>query len=369
MPFGNQRLSELGQEPGRPLSHHRGPAHGIPRFVQFEVPSQHHACRFLNFQFSSSLVFVSSCVKVAFTTTQGAPMADKPIALKVLLRQKHLQGHRAFCKEYNKLAEQIEPELVGSWPSRAQFYRWLARDLQGLPYAHHCRILEAMFPGWTAEQLFQEHTGDIILGSGALPTARDNVVHSPKPVMPSSQGMADVTAVFPSRSTFSHELPPHKLFDGAKRIGMVGLSLNLLCQNYPDRFLLDLLESGTVVQCLFLDPSGRYIKEREREESHLEGVLSTLTRLNIQTLQRLHDKLSSGARENLRIRTYDEAVRFNITVIDDATCVVQPYLPDARGVESPTFVIEKQQTGPPGLFETFSRVFESMWARSKEITT
>ena len=61
-------------------------------------------------------------------------------------------------------------------------------------------------------------------------------------------------------------------------------------------------------------------------------------------------------------------MRFNITVIDDATCVVQPYLPDARGVESPTFVIEKQP-GLPGLFETFSQVFESMWARSGEITT
>lgn len=96
-------------------------------------------------------------------------------------------------------------------------------------------------------------------------------------------------------------------------------------------------------------------------------MLSTLTTLNIQTLQRLQGKLSPEARENLYIRTYDEAVRFNITVIDDATCVVQLYLPDARGVESPTFVIEKQP-GPPGLFETFSQVFESMWARSKEIT-
>lgn len=295
-------------------------------------------------------------------------MVDKPIALKVLLRQKHLQGHRAFCKEYDKLAEQIEPELVGSWPSRAQFYRWLARDLQGLPYAHHCRILEAMFPGWTAEQLFQEHTGDIEFVPEPPNTAGGNVAGSPKPAVMSTQGMADVTAVFPSRPAFSHEIPPHKLFDGAEQISMVGLSLNLLCQSYPDRSLLHLLESGTVVQCLFLDPAGRYIKEREREESHPEGVLSTLTTLNIQTLQRLHGKLSPQARENLHIRTYDEAVRFNITVIDDATCVVQPYLPDARGVESPTFVIEKQP-GLPGLFETFSQVFKSMWARSGEITT
>lgn len=294
-------------------------------------------------------------------------MADKPTVLKVLLRQRHLQGHRAFCKEYDKLAKKLEPDLVGSGPSKAQFYRWLSRDLQGLPYAHHCRVLEAMFPGWTAEQLFQEHTGDIKFVPEPPNTTGGNVAGSPKPAVASTQGTADVTAVFPSRPAFSHEIPPHELFDGAEQISMVGLSLNLLCQSYPDRSLLDLLESGTVVQCLFLDPAGRYIREREREESHPEGVLSTLTTLNIQTLQRLQGKLSPEARGNLRIRTYDEAVRFNITVIDDATCVVQLYLPDARGVESPTFVVEKQP-GPPGLFETFSQVFESMWARSKEIT-
>ncbi|WP_311771566.1 hypothetical protein [Actinophytocola algeriensis] len=28
--------------------------------------------------------------------------------------------------------------------------------------------------------------------------------------------------------------------------------------------------------------------------------------------------------------------------MDDRTCIVQPYLPDSRGVESPTIVTEKQ---------------------------
>ncbi|UMP03305.1 hypothetical protein [Amycolatopsis sp. EV170708-02-1] len=31
----------------------------------------------------------------------------------------------------------------------------------GLPYADHCRILEAMLPGWQAEQLFEPHDGGI----------------------------------------------------------------------------------------------------------------------------------------------------------------------------------------------------------------
>lgn len=50
-------------------------------------------------------------------------MVEQPIALKVLLRQKHLQGHSTFKKEYDKLAREIDKDLVGSWPSKAQFYR------------------------------------------------------------------------------------------------------------------------------------------------------------------------------------------------------------------------------------------------------
>ncbi len=289
-------------------------------------------------------------------------MGEKPNVLKALLRQRHLQGHRAFCKEYDRHAKQLDPDLVGSWPGKAQFYRWLGRDLKGLPYAHHCRVLEAMFPGFSAEELFQEHTGD---NKGGDPSAEASPI--PEPAVSSTRGMADVTAVFPSRPTFSHEIPPHELFDGAKKISMVGLSLNLLCQSYPDRSLLGLLEAGTVVECLFLDPTGRYIKEREQEEAQPEGVLSTLTTLNIRTLQRLQSRLSPESRGNLHIRIYDEPVRFNITVIDNVTCVIQPYLPDARGVESPTFVAEKQPEAP-GLFETFTEILDSMWARGKEIT-
>jgi hypothetical protein len=91
--------------------------------------------------------------------------------------------------------------------------------------------------------------------------------------------MADLTAVFTSRLEFTHEMPPHQLFNDANKISMVGLYL--LCQQYPDRALLDLLETGTIVQCLFLDPDGESIKNREREESHTSGILTALTRLSI----------------------------------------------------------------------------------------
>ena len=88
-------------------------------------------------------------------------MDTKPIVLKVLLQHRHLQTHRAFCREYDRVAADVDPTLRGGWPSKAQFYRWLAGDLVGIPYADHCRVLEKMFPGWTVDQLFQANDDGI----------------------------------------------------------------------------------------------------------------------------------------------------------------------------------------------------------------
>lgn len=179
---------------------------------------------------------------------------------------------------------------------------------------------------------------------------------------------ADLTAVYLSRPEFLHVHTPDRLFGGAASIDLSGLSLNLLCQQYPDTEISRLLESGTVIRCLFLNPDGRYVREREvEEEGHSPGLLADLTRVNMNTLQRIRDRLPQTAAANLHIRTYDEPIRFNIAVIDNATCIVQPYLPRARGVESPTLVIEKCDHAA-GLFAVFSTVFDYLWERGQPYT-
>jgi hypothetical protein len=77
------------------------------------------------------------------------------VLLKQLLQERHWQTYWTFCREYNKAARTIDKELVDSEPSRAQLHRWLSGDLKGLPYAHHCRVLEAMFPRITSAQMFE----------------------------------------------------------------------------------------------------------------------------------------------------------------------------------------------------------------------
>jgi hypothetical protein len=80
--------------------------------------------------------------------------------LKILLREKHWQNYSTFCTEYDKAARRIDPDLAGRYPSRAQLHRWLTGAVLSLPYADHCRVLEEMFPGWTAEQLFHPSVGE-----------------------------------------------------------------------------------------------------------------------------------------------------------------------------------------------------------------
>ncbi|GAB2559895.1 hypothetical protein GCM10027167_78620 [Nocardia heshunensis] len=278
--------------------------------------------------------------------------------LKALLQQRHLQTVTVFNREYDRFAKRLDPELVGCGPKKAQFYRWLAGGLTTLPYPHHRRILHAMFPDWSIDELFEQYSGPI----NAL------VPQIPPSQMAAKAGcrsdVADIEAVFPNRMEFLRALPPQELFKEARRIDMVGLSLNLLCQQCSDADILRLVQSGAHLRCLFLEPSGTYIRLREREEGHPSGVLTSLTDLNMRTLRRLRVRVPDSATGSIALRTYDAPLRYNITIVDTNVCVMQPYLPTARGIDSPAFVARK--SGMPGIFDTFAAVFESMWADARE---
>jgi Domain of unknown function (DUF5919) len=267
-------------------------------------------------------------------------------ALKALLQQRHLQEHRAFCREYDRSARVVDRELVGSYPSKATFYRWLSGQLTGQPHPSHCRVLEKMVPGWTVQAMFQPWDED------APPEA------AKEPVI--ATALAGVTAVHTSRVAFSQALPVSRLFDEARSLDAVGLSLNLLCQQYPNANLRALLHRASV-RLLFLDPDGEAVKQRNLEEGHETGHLSALSRGNINIMSRLREELDPAGEGNVELRTYDETIRLNLMFIDSNRAIMQPYLPDLRGLDSPTFVM--QRTAEADLYSVFSNVFSALWER------
>lgn len=92
-------------------------------------------------------------VPVAIPTVATDAVPSGVVLLKILLCRRHWQTYRTFCRQYDKAAATIDDSLIGRHPSRAQLHRWLSGSVKGLPYSDHCRVLEAMFPGYTAAQL------------------------------------------------------------------------------------------------------------------------------------------------------------------------------------------------------------------------
>ncbi len=290
-------------------------------------------------------------------------MTDQPNRLKTLLQARHLHSYSAFCREYDRVAKGIDPKLVGGHPSKAQFHRWLSGDVKRLPYADHCRVLEALLPGWTAGQLFEP--APVEQTEAVVPRQHTASASGPLDIL-AAQGFADLAAVFPSRSEFTSKIPPHVLFDGATQLRLAGISLNILCQQYADEQLRNLIAGGATVQCLFLNPEGDAIRAREQEEGLHPGTLVNLTQLNMRTLtDRVRRRLPEQARERLVIATYDETIRFNLTLVDDHTAAVQPYLHGSRGVEAPTLMI--RNNSGPGLYTIFEKMYAWLWDRSTHL--
>jgi hypothetical protein len=194
-------------------------------------------------------------------------------------------------------------------------------------------------------------SGDVIASPYAQAIAEDAL----------AERFADVEAVYPSRSEFTSKMPPHALFDCATDIRAVGLSLNLICQQYADSRLAQLAQDGARLRLLFLDPAGTAIRQRELEEGMTAGTLGALTTLNLQGILRVRDRLPTEIRDRIEVATYDQTIRVNITLINEQLCIAQQYLPHARGVESPTMVIKKRWPAA-GLYHVFERTFDELWS-------
>jgi hypothetical protein len=92
-------------------------------------------------------------------------------ALKRLLRERHLHEYSAFIAEYERRSRQLELPRQAAPPTKAQYYRWVGGHVQNLPRGYHCAVLERMFPGWTARDLFgpdERHNVPPVTNGGLL---------------------------------------------------------------------------------------------------------------------------------------------------------------------------------------------------------
>lgn len=338
------------------------------------VVSQHQACLLSTLRVSSSshlCLMTTEAPNPAPGSSRSDDEAPRPTdttVLATLLRERNWHRYGVFRVEYERAARSLDRALVATTPSRAQWHRWLAGELRRLPYVDHCRVLEAMFPRWTAERLLSP-VGEEATSPRADPDS--SVIRlldleperQPLRDTQSSGTYADLIAAFPTRTEFMANMSPIDLYCQAHQIRAAGLSLNMLCQNLADQQLTRLVQDGVQVLALFLQPGGEAMRRREIEERISPDHLSTLTSLNIDMLLRVRSELGEDALDKVVIGTYDETIRFNITLIDDDLCITQPYLPRTRGIDSPTFII-RRDSAQPGLYDVFDDVFRHLAEQS-----
>ncbi|WP_246221207.1 DUF5919 domain-containing protein [Phytoactinopolyspora mesophila] len=219
-------------------------------------------------------------------------------------------------------------------------------------------------------ELPQTPEGDEVGELRAAVTRLETLVNariSPRGGPMDAPAVKDIVAVYSTREETQAAMPLVRTLAAADRADVMGLSLNAVCQGISDVTLAELIENGLHLRCLFLDPDGTSIRAREDEEGMPAGHLAELTRTNMHALLRLTDQLSPQAVERLQIRTYDETLRFNITIVDGYRAIVQPYLHDARGLDSPTLVIEANEHEPHGLFPIFGHVFTQAWDAGHDV--
>ena len=301
---------------------------------------------------------VSSTCYSGLVTSGNGDSSVRSTLLKVLLRQKHLQAHSAFRREYDKVAAKVDRELVGRAPAKAQFYRWLSGDLTGLPYPHHCRVLEAMFPDWSVEQLFQPYTGSLEFfpepaASRPGPAGRDAEAAQ------MSNGTDEIIGTYPYRSRFPSEKWWELFSNATEHIDLLGYTLYFLPLEHPG--LIDLLrkkcESGCVVRAAIANPESPHVAYRDSEEKQ---PITLVVRIN-STLQHFAPLADC---ENFQLRYQDIPLYNSIFRFDDQM-LVTPHLFATPGSAAPLMHLHRRND--EGMFSRFMDHFESVWTTTNAI--
>jgi hypothetical protein len=279
----------------------------------------------------------------------------KPVVLKVLLQQRHLQTHTAFCREYDRVGAAVDPTLRGGWPSRAQFYRWLSGNLVGLPYVDHCRILEAMFPGWKVDQLFQPHDGSIEFipepSTSQIPTATIRPISSSVPAV--DQSVDQVVAFYPHRADTPKKLWMDLLIRAQEEISLFANASLFLPEENPEaiEILRAKAADGVRVRILLGDPDHPAMELRGREERLFEAIPGRI-RMALAYYRPLVDV------EGIEFRLHGTSLYNSIFRYDDQMLINQ-YIYGTYGYIAPILHIRKVAGGD--LFETYMKSFELVW--------
>ena len=274
-------------------------------------------------------------------------MADQEIALKVLLKKRHLHGHAAFCKEYDKAAKRLDKDLIGSHPSKAQYYRWLSGELLGLPYSDHCRVLETMFPDWTAEQLFTPHAEVLDYTPDATQPPE------PTPQQAPTNVPADFVGLYAHRADVPKDLWLTLLQGAHHSIDLFANASLFLPEDNPDA--IDLLRAkvaeGVTLRLILADPTTDAMKLRGEEERLYDALVG-----RIQMAHAYYRPLMNL--DGVQFKVHGTSL-YNSIFRYDNQMLVNQHVYGTYGYVAP--ILHLRRSPESDLFETYMRSLERVW--------
>ncbi len=289
-------------------------------------------------------------------------MTPRPIRLKYLLQQQHWQTHRTFCQQYDLAAVAIDPKLKGTWPSRAQLHRWLVGELKGLPYPDHCRILEKMFPGWSATQLFEvpsaEEAKALSVGPGFGPDAAGE----------STSGNDPDVAIFVDLNQEDNRTIAHRIRTAKEIFFAAHTGYNAMVSQYQAA-IRDAVRNGCRLRVVITNPSGPLLAQREltrrlcpsiRQEGEIKDVIATVKRHRSFAVE-------AGYPEgNVDVKVYNGIVTMNALSVDGWLRVI-PYLPLVDAAECPVFEFEYNCESPSPVIAKYLMSINNLWQDSRNV--
>lgn len=158
--------------------------------------------------------------------------------------------------------------------------------------------------------------------------------------------------IFRTRAEKNTESDPKLEKHNIKQLDGIAFGLKAFRSN-RERDVLSCMQRGMNVRLLVMDPTSKFVTQREREESSTEGSISK----SIMDLINWADKLNNqSAKGKIKIRFYDSMTLDFYWRMDDEI-YIGPYL---LNVESQQTITYKYVKGGKG-FDLYSQYFESLW--------
>jgi hypothetical protein len=275
----------------------------------------------------------------------------KPIVLKALLQQRHLHTHSAFRREYDRVAEQIDKSLKAGWPSKAQFYRWLSGELLGQPHVDHCRVLEAMFPGWTVAQLFEPHDGPIDFVPE--PRTPKKTSQSTAPADNDSSLTGAVVKFYHHRADTPKSLWMDLLRGANANIDLFANASLFLPEENPEaiEIIKRKAAEGTKVRIMLGDPDHPAAELRGREERLFDGIPGRIK------MAWAYYRPLIGI-DGIEFRMHGTSL-YNSIFRYDNQMLVNQHIYGAYGYIAP--ILHVRRIAGADLFETYLKSFDLIW--------